>query len=120
MQIAQLPPFSLAVISCFDGFRFKAEIGMIGRAWGNDETSRRGSTLVLPAPAPIRNRRAELRHGLPRPLPSGISLFKGANPSDPPVIRLTKVELVINVKTAKTLGVSFPLSLLGRADEVIE
>jgi putative tryptophan/tyrosine transport system substrate-binding protein len=36
------------------------------------------------------------------------------------VIQLTKVELVINVKTAKTLDISFPLSLLGRADEVIE
>jgi putative ABC transport system substrate-binding protein len=36
------------------------------------------------------------------------------------VIQLSKVELVINVKTAKTLGISFPLSLLGRADEVID
>jgi putative tryptophan/tyrosine transport system substrate-binding protein len=36
------------------------------------------------------------------------------------VIQATKVELVINVKAAKMLGITFPLSLLGRADEVIE
>jgi putative ABC transport system substrate-binding protein len=36
------------------------------------------------------------------------------------VIQFTKVELVINARTSKTLGISFPLSLLGRADEVIE
>ena len=119
-------------------------------AFANMMRHRVGSLIVLPDPFFISRRQQLValaaRHGMPAIYPSRLfadvggligygsniperwqqagiyigKILKGAKPADLPVQLSTKVELVINLKTANALGLKIPVSILVQADEVIE
>jgi putative ABC transport system substrate-binding protein len=63
---------------------------------------------------------ADLRHNWRRGAWYVDRILKGARPGDLPVEQSTKLELAINLKTAKTLGLAIPAAVLARADQIIE
>jgi putative ABC transport system substrate-binding protein len=64
---------------------------------------------------------AYLRQGLWRAGAGvGVTALAGEKAGELPVVQSTKIELIVNLQTAKALGLTLPLAILGRADEVIE
>jgi putative tryptophan/tyrosine transport system substrate-binding protein len=63
---------------------------------------------------------ADVRDGYRRTGAYVGEILKGAKPADLPVLQPTKLELLLNLRTAKALGISVPLTLQAQADEVIE
>jgi putative ABC transport system substrate-binding protein len=96
-HLARLAALGLrhAIPTIFQHREFAAAGGLVGYGGANAETNRLAGSYAG-------------------------RILKGEKPADLPVQQATKVELILNLKTAKALGITVPVPLLGRADEVIE